>query len=100
MFQKTDIDSGVVSHRWYNNASPQNAPYQLLTDEGTRQYYLTTYGFEVFDLFPDYPRWAVKDPDIVQVREYKLRVADYMETNEAFRNFLEKRKQELSRTNK
>jgi hypothetical protein len=91
----SDNAGGIVSHRWYSNHAPQIHPDQLLTDEGTRQYYLNTYGFEVFELFPDYPRWHVQNPSLQDVQEYKLRVSEWIDKNQAFTDFMEKRKKEL-----
>jgi hypothetical protein len=94
-FNNKDSVPGIVSHRWYSHHSPQNTPEQMFTDEGTRQYYLTTYGFDIFEVFPDFPRWTVKNPDPNQVREYKLRVAEWTDKNPKYTEFMEKRMQEL-----
>lgn len=95
-YTKADKNGGVVYHNWYSTGSPQVAPYQVFTDEGTRQYFLTTYGIEVFQLFPDYPRWTVANPDITQIQEYKLKVAEWTDNNPRYNEFMERRKQELS----
>ncbi|MCS6818448.1 MAG: hypothetical protein RMJ53_06435 [Chitinophagales bacterium] len=88
-------DSGIVSHQWYSKHGASIRPEELFTDEGTRQYYLNTYGFEIFQEFPDYPRWEVKNPDPNQVLQYKLRVAEWSDKNKRFTEFMEKRKKEL-----
>lgn len=87
---------GVVSHRWYSERMPQYTQDRICTDDATREYYLITYGFDVFELFPDYPRWTVTNPTVKEVTEYKLRVAEYIESNERFKKFMQQKIAELS----
>lgn len=88
-------EEGIVSHRWYSNNRPQLAPSEMFTDESVRQYYIHTYGFDVFQLFPDYPRWTTNKPSLAEIQEYKLRITEWIEKNKAFTEFLENRKKEL-----